>query len=91
MPYSLRHVILMTFSWPLHKVHQPGFMRKEPEHKFLDAKSLGFIAHDDEIHINTQSGSQWDGFSKISSKAHVFVLMLQNIGDTRKPSYITMV
>ena len=38
----------------------PGFGRRRFEQKVVDLASLGFSALDDEISINTQSGSQWD-------------------------------
>jgi hypothetical protein len=44
-------------------VEFPGFGRKKFEHKVLDSKAATKGAHiglDDEIRMNTQSGSQWD-------------------------------
>jgi len=52
----------VALNWHLECVHEPGFAREQPQHTFKDLKPLGFVAHDDLIHINTQSGSQWDGF-----------------------------
>ncbi|KAL2840289.1 hypothetical protein BJY01DRAFT_236789 [Aspergillus pseudoustus] len=53
-----RHVQL---DWPLHSVTYPSFGRKAFGHRVLNLKeradAYGF---DDEININTQSGSQWD-------------------------------
>ena len=43
-------------------VHEPGFQREKLTHRFKDLKSLGFVSFDDIIHVNTQAGSQWDGF-----------------------------
>jgi len=56
--------ISVVLNWPLHNIAHPGFQRREPEHKIINLKSLlpTITGHDDEIHINTQSGSQWDGF-----------------------------
>jgi len=55
----------VSVNWQINKVHQPGFGRKVPEHKFIDLKPAGgYPVHDDELHINTQSGSQWDGFKQ---------------------------
>ncbi|TVY42452.1 hypothetical protein LSUB1_G001739 [Lachnellula subtilissima] len=51
----------VALNWNLEHVHQPGFQRETPKHTFKDLKPLGFVAFDDLIHINTQSGSQWDG------------------------------
>ncbi|KAL1306058.1 hypothetical protein AAFC00_004184 [Neodothiora populina] len=52
-----RHVQL---DWPLENVQFPGFNRKEFGQKILDHTESGIYALDDELHINTQSGSQWD-------------------------------
>jgi hypothetical protein len=42
-------------------VEYPGFGRKEFCQTKIDLKvNLGFIGMDDEVYINTQSGSQWD-------------------------------
>lgn len=54
----------VALNWRMDNVRKPGFGRKPLEHKIFDLAP--FKAHDDEIHINTQAGSQWDGFSKSS-------------------------
>ena len=54
----------IQLDWPLHNVQFPGFNRKEFRQKkidFLDFSNL--IALDNEICMNTQSGSQWDGLN----------------------------
>ena len=43
-------------------VHEPGFGREKFTHTFKDLGPLGFVSFDDIIHVNTQAGSQWDGF-----------------------------
>lgn len=48
-------------SWGMECVHEPGFTREKLRHTMKDLKPLGMVAWDDLIHINTQSGSQWDG------------------------------
>lgn len=51
----------IQLDWPLHNVQFPGFGRKEFNQTKIDLnKSLSFKAMDDELYINTQSGSQWD-------------------------------
>ncbi|KAK5126095.1 hypothetical protein LTR85_011450 [Meristemomyces frigidus] len=50
----------VQLDWGLENVEFPGFGRKKFEQKVVDLASLGFAALDDEIYINTQSGSQWD-------------------------------
>ncbi|KAG9235431.1 putative cyclase-domain-containing protein [Amylocarpus encephaloides] len=53
---------LTSPSWKHECIHHPGFSREEPRHEFKDLGEYGFTAFDDVISINTQSGSQWDGF-----------------------------
>jgi len=50
----------VQLDWCLENVQFPGFGRKPFEQKVVDLASLGFAALDDEVYINTQSGSQWD-------------------------------
>lgn len=51
----------VQLDWPLHNVQFPGFGRKPFHQKKIDLQeSLNFKCMDDEIYINTQSGSQWD-------------------------------
>jgi hypothetical protein len=60
--------VSVALNWGLEKQHQPGFGRCGLEHKLIDWKKkalqLGtppFFSYDDEISVNTQAGSQWDG------------------------------
>lgn len=50
----------VALNWPMHNIAHPGFGRKPLEHKVFSLDP--YKAHDDEIAINTQAGSQWDGF-----------------------------
>nr|OQO26068.1 hypothetical protein B0A51_07000 [Rachicladosporium sp. CCFEE 5018] len=50
----------VQLDWCLENVQFPGFNRKQFEQKIVDMAPLGFASLDDELHINTQSGSQWD-------------------------------
>ena len=50
----------VQLDWCLENVQFPGFGRKPFEQKVVDLASLGLAALDDEVYINTQSGSQWD-------------------------------
>lgn len=50
----------IQLDWSLDNVQFPGFGRKEFNQTVVDLAPLGFKALDDEIYINTQSGSQWD-------------------------------
>ncbi|QIW97636.1 hypothetical protein AMS68_003154 [Peltaster fructicola] len=50
----------VQLDWCLENVEFPGFGRKKFEQTVVNLAPLGFAALDDEIYINTQSGSQWD-------------------------------
>ncbi|OJJ45224.1 hypothetical protein ASPZODRAFT_152926 [Penicilliopsis zonata CBS 506.65] len=53
-----RHVQL---DWPLNALSHPGFGRKPFAQRVLNLlEKSETCAFDDEIHLNTQSGSQWD-------------------------------
>ncbi|KKO97854.1 hypothetical protein THAR02_10041 [Trichoderma harzianum] len=53
-----RHVQL---DWPLEALKFPGFGRRTINQKIIDSSAtLNEYALDDELHLNTQSGSQWD-------------------------------
>ncbi|KAH9857444.1 hypothetical protein C2E23DRAFT_274240 [Lenzites betulinus] len=54
-------------NWPINFPAKPSFQRKEPEHEILFA--FGAI-HDDILHINTQSGTQWDGLKHFGLIEH---------------------
>ena len=54
----------VVLNWPLSNAKKPGFGRKPLHHKIFDLAP--FVANDDEIELNTQMGSQWDGFSMLS-------------------------
>ncbi|KAJ7612090.1 putative cyclase-domain-containing protein [Roridomyces roridus] len=52
----------VSLNWPLNFPNKPMFGRKAPEINMIQKKADGHLyARDDEIHINTQSGTQWDG------------------------------
>ncbi|KIX05599.1 uncharacterized protein Z518_06471 [Rhinocladiella mackenziei CBS 650.93] len=48
-------------SWSMEHAQVPAVNRKQFEHRIISLRRLGHTAYDDEIAINTQSGSQWDG------------------------------
>lgn len=51
----------IQLDWPLHNVQFPGFNRKAfQQTKINFAEFSDYTAMDDEVYINTQSGSQWD-------------------------------
>lgn len=57
----------IQLDWPLHSLSYPGFGRKEFERKVISLRDgLDTYGFDDELHINTQSGSQWDNLKHVS-------------------------
>ncbi|KAF8802997.1 hypothetical protein BYT27DRAFT_7226194 [Phlegmacium glaucopus] len=50
----------ISLNWPINFPEKPVFNRMQPEIKMLVWAERG-MPRDDEIHINSQSGSQWDG------------------------------
>jgi kynurenine formamidase len=50
----------VQLDWSLDKPEEPFFGRKVFERKILDKSEPGEMSCDDELHINTQSSSQWD-------------------------------
>lgn len=52
--------ISVAINWSMDNCQVPQSNRKSPCHRIIELTD--FIAHDDEIEINTQGGSQWDGF-----------------------------
>ena len=58
-----KHVQL---DWPLNNLEHPGMGRIPFHHKVKNMVSEGFEGLDDEIHINTQTSSQWDSLKHVS-------------------------
>lgn len=54
--------ISVAINWSMDNCQVPQSNRLSPRHRIIELAD--FIAHDDEIEINTQGGSQWDGFRK---------------------------
>ena len=52
--------ISIAVNWSLDNCSSPHSRRKSPEHRIFPLPD--WTGHDDEISVNTQSGSQWDGF-----------------------------
>lgn len=52
--------VSVAINWSMNKVSTPHSQRKKPDHRILLLPD--WVGHDDEVNINTQSGSQWDGF-----------------------------
>ncbi|KAJ9611196.1 hypothetical protein H2200_004379 [Cladophialophora chaetospira] len=58
---EIEHGESVCLNWSLQHPEVPAVDRKQFEHKIISLRHLGYTAYDDEITINTQSGSQWDG------------------------------
>lgn len=58
----------IQLDWSLDNVTYPGFGRKEFQQKIIDM-GPAFAACDDELNINTQSGSQWDSLKHFAHQA----------------------
>lgn len=57
----------VVMNWSTDRVHDPGFGRVKPAVNVIDwHKVSDWYSYDDEITMNTQSGSQWDGLRKYS-------------------------
>lgn len=52
----------VAINWSLDNCETPHSNRKKPAHRILQLPD--WIGHDDEVEMNTQSGSQWDGLRK---------------------------
>ncbi|KAL0947805.1 hypothetical protein HGRIS_013878 [Hohenbuehelia grisea] len=59
----------VCLNWPINFPEKPVFGRKAPEH-LTKTRSPPGITRDDEIHINTQSGTQWDGMRHFGVVKH---------------------
>ncbi|KAI5479966.1 hypothetical protein MNV49_002256 [Pseudohyphozyma bogoriensis] len=61
----------VQLDWSLANVQFPGFKRKGLSHTVISKANpeTGWIGCDDEIHFNTQCGSQWDGFKHVAHRA----------------------
>jgi hypothetical protein len=56
-------LIYFLLSLPLNVPEQPAFSREQFKHK-IKVLAEG-IAYDDQYELNTQSGTQWDGFRHV--------------------------
>ncbi|KAI0713745.1 hypothetical protein C8Q76DRAFT_469104 [Earliella scabrosa] len=59
----------ICLNWPVNFPNKPVFGRKPPEHHIIFKAHRG-ASHDDILHINTQSGSQWDGLKHFGLTKH---------------------
>ncbi|KZL74875.1 hypothetical protein CI238_07522 [Colletotrichum incanum] len=60
----------VQLDWSLNEPQFPGFGRPEMKHHVKEMSHKGFIGLDDEIHINTQTSSQWDSLKHFSIQEH---------------------
>ncbi|KAI0628853.1 hypothetical protein C8Q77DRAFT_343562 [Trametes polyzona] len=59
----------VCLNWPIQFPHKPAFGRIPPHHEIIFKADRGAV-HDDILHINTQSGSQWDGLKHFGLLKH---------------------
>ncbi|KAI0668301.1 hypothetical protein C8Q78DRAFT_980151 [Trametes maxima] len=59
----------VCLNWPIQFPNRPAFGRIPPTHKVIFKADRGAI-NDDILHINTQSGSQWDGLKHFGLLKH---------------------
>lgn len=57
----------VQLDWSMNKLEFPGLGRIPMNHKIKNLSGAGFVAFDDEITINTQTSSQWDGLKHVSN------------------------
>jgi hypothetical protein len=58
----------VQLDWPLEALKFPGFGRRTINQKVIDSSAtLNEYALDDELHLNTQSGSQWDSLKHVGA------------------------
>lgn len=60
---EIRLGISISINWSLDNCATPHSGRKKPTHRIMPLDD--WIGHDDEVDMNTQSGSQWDGYRKL--------------------------
>lgn len=66
----------------MNNLDQPGFGRIALRQTIKDLSSEGFVGFDDELHINTQTSSQWDSLKHVRI-AHIEVSLAHAIGRAR--------
>lgn len=57
---EIQQGLRVSLDWPLNKPSFPTFTRKQFEHRIVHEETTPM--NDDEVHFNTQSSTQWDGF-----------------------------
>lgn len=60
----------VSLNWPINFPEKPMFGRKGPEVCALANHGADLPLRDDEIHMNTQSGTQWDGMRHFGVLEH---------------------
>ncbi|KAI0373444.1 hypothetical protein BV20DRAFT_736799 [Pilatotrama ljubarskyi] len=59
----------ISLNWPINFPAKPPFHRQPPVHEVITFPEFGAV-NDDVIHINTQSGTQWDGLKHFGLVHH---------------------
>ncbi|KAF9033111.1 hypothetical protein BJ165DRAFT_1515714 [Panaeolus papilionaceus] len=60
----------VSLNWPINFPEHPMFNRKTPEVNMIVRSDETGMPRDDEIHMNSQSGSQWDGLRHYGIAEH---------------------
>ena len=69
---EIQHGISVAINWSFNNYQTPHSSRRPQSHKIMTLKEVqgeefARIGHDDEVSMNTESGSQWDGFREFQS------------------------
>ncbi|KAK5268416.1 hypothetical protein LTR96_006123 [Exophiala xenobiotica] len=60
----------VSLNWAINAIHKPGFNRAPLDHKHIDFYPTDSVhGFDDEVHFNTQCGSQWDSLCHYGHQA----------------------
>ncbi|GBE82866.1 hypothetical protein SCP_0412530 [Sparassis crispa] len=60
----------VCLNWPVNFPSNPAFGRQPPHHELWNKMEETHAINDDAIHINTQSGTQWDGLRHFGVLEH---------------------
>jgi len=66
---EIEHGVSVAINWSLDNCKTPHSNRRAPVHRIMSLREAQgedcpWVGHDDEVSMNTQSGSQWDGLSE---------------------------
>ncbi|PPR01159.1 hypothetical protein CVT24_006126 [Panaeolus cyanescens] len=79
----------VSLNWPINFPEHPVFNRKTPEVNMLIRSEENGMPRDDEIHMNSQSGSQWDGLRHYGIAEHKVFYNKPKPCKNRHTEYVT--